>query len=387
MSKLVINLQTNLTSDDINKKVKYLKFPSNINFLNCSKIDTKDEYTKVILQKKPNLHISHLPDEEIYTKNEDIPIINDISRLLKENTPELEYKRRKFEFKKSLHWGQLKLMLSEIEFLTLVMKDLYQKSNGDEIVVIYAGSAPGHHIKYLSKLFPDIMFRLYDPRDFIIKECDKIEINQCYFTDEIAMKLKEEYNNKPNANVYFISDIRREPATEKTVEEDMEMQLQWYKIMNPQLTMFKFRLPWQKGVTTYLEGDIYIQVYPGETSTETRLIIPKNAKMVKYDNKKYENQLFYHNFVVRKQKFNNYQLYKEGLCGCYDCECYYQIVKSYLEIMKKDNSHNKIIELINEISSSIQKKKNLYIATVNDIVESLQILSNNICNTKNINFE
>ena len=45
-----------------------------------------------------------------------------------------------------LHWGQRKLLLSEIEFLTLYA------APGD--LVLYAGAAPGGHIPYLARPLP-----------------------------------------------------------------------------------------------------------------------------------------------------------------------------------------------------------------------------------------
>lgn len=56
-------------------------------------------------------------------------------------------------------WGQRKLLLTEIEFLTEFAKD------GD--TVLYIGAAPGTHIPYLAgELFPYVAFVLYDPARF-----------------------------------------------------------------------------------------------------------------------------------------------------------------------------------------------------------------------------
>ena len=56
------------------------------------------------------------------------------------------------------HLGQRKLLLSEIQFL----------SNTKNKYVVYAGSAPGNHIYYLSNLFPDKKFILIDPNPFAL---------------------------------------------------------------------------------------------------------------------------------------------------------------------------------------------------------------------------
>ena len=63
---------------------------------------------------------------------------------------------------KSGHWGQRKLLLTEILFFTL-----HGKPN---TTVIYAGAAPSDHMLFLSKMFPTYHFVLVDPerwnRDF-----------------------------------------------------------------------------------------------------------------------------------------------------------------------------------------------------------------------------
>ena len=54
-----------------------------------------------------------------------------------------------------LHLGQRKLLLTEVNFLTNY-SDLSKNIN-------YIGAAPGHHIEFLSTLFSDHTFYLYDP--------------------------------------------------------------------------------------------------------------------------------------------------------------------------------------------------------------------------------
>ena len=62
--------------------------------------------------------------------------------------------------------GQRKLLVSEIFFFT-------KFSHGH---CVYVGAADGKHINFLVKLFPDITFDLYDPRDFMIKESKRVKI-------------------------------------------------------------------------------------------------------------------------------------------------------------------------------------------------------------------
>lgn len=120
------------------------------------------------------------------------------------------------------HWGQRKLLLSEIEFLTEYSKD------GD--IVVYAGAAPGTHIPYLAKLFPQLEYYLYDPADFNVTTKDNIYVFQEYFTDNTVRDLRASISRR----ILFICDIRTADAKvmlpeeiEDSIQHDMLMQMNW----------------------------------------------------------------------------------------------------------------------------------------------------------------
>ena len=371
-----------------------------------SKIPLLDkELFDYVFKNKP-LFFSHLKKD---FEKADFPL----NRILKDNTPELKYFRRRNDFKKTIHWGQLKLHLSEIEFLTLVHKEFGKtnfilsssklrknsrnnlnnkigsnESKEKQIYFIYAGSAPGHHIPFLHKLFPDVKFELYDPNPFVLSNNDYINIHtgdpDGFFTNQTAKYWRAE--NHPDKYIVFCSDIRTEPATPENVKQNMEMQLEWWKIMNPELSIFKFRLPWtdekssKDEYTEYPKGDIYIQVYPGHTSTETRLIVKKNAEIKKYYHAKYEKQLFYHNRITRKLYYKNIlgnlTLENDGICNCYDCVSFIEIIKQYLEVMREDKKIDKIklYKLIMKNINYINKRDNL----ISKTIYNLNFMLNNL---------
>ena len=306
-------------------------------------------------------------------------IVNDMFRILDDNLPRVEYKRRGKEVKTVLHWGQRKLLLTEIEFFTMYFKTI-NINEKKSIYAIYAGSAPGTHILYLSKLFPLIHFELYDPRDFcsnLLKNTKKIKTHIQYFTDETANNWKSE--DHPDKIILFISDIRTgdtEHQSAEMVEErvviDHEWQKNWYNIMKPEYSMFKFRLPWDDKKTEYLDGDIYFQPYPPITSTETRLIVSKNAKNKLYDNKKYEEQLFHFNNNVRPTQFNNILfnidiIEKYGLQNNYDGASEVYILENYIRTIEKLEQpinenilKNKICNMIGAISNELSSTRTLF---------------------------
>jgi len=76
------------------------------------------------------------------------------TRVLAEDAPRSQYHSRGKEPKTVCHWGQRKLLLSEIELLTL-----HGSQNNP---VVYPGSASGTHITRLAEMFPAHQFHLYD---------------------------------------------------------------------------------------------------------------------------------------------------------------------------------------------------------------------------------
>ena len=174
----------------------------------------------------------------VYTSHTDVPF----TRVLSPDAPRLPYRRRKGEVKTVLHWGQRKLLISEIEFLTLY-------GNGRNLVV-YAGAAPGTHVRYLIRLFPHAHFVLVDPAPSALQTTSdgKVVVLQEMFTDDVARKFAD------RDDVLFLSDVRsgdpnREGMDEheKVVVRDMRAQEAWCRIIKPVKAMLKFRLPWSAG--------------------------------------------------------------------------------------------------------------------------------------------
>lgn len=237
--------------------------------------------------------------------------------ILLETSNEKPYKSRGDQKKLCIHNGQLKLLFSEIQFLTL-----FWESHVTSPKVVYAGSAPGDHIPLLSELFPDVEFHLYDPAPFKIAPTTKIHLYNCLFTDEVALS----WSNR--TDVYLISDIRTADFHTLTKEEnedmiisDLRMQEKWYQLIKPIHALFKFRLPYNEKVVIekygenfeYLAGHVFFQVWAPASSTETRLV-PTHGKKL-WNIKKYESQLFYFNSEVReKQRFYSPFYYDDTPC-------------------------------------------------------------------------
>jgi len=294
-----------------------------------------------------NPHIFQVKEnpEANYTLNIDEKLI----RILPSDFPKLKYRRRKEEVKTVIHWGQRKLLLSEIEFLTLY-GDLSPTKT-----VLYVGAAPGTHIKYLSTLFPNLNFILIDPAPFSIeeKELPQIKIERKLFTDEDAKKYSEK-------KVLFICDVRSadwsqmtEEETEACVLNDMKCQEIWHNIMKPAKSMLKFRLSWKPGKTLYLKGDIYFPIWGPITTTESRLI-PSEGQC-EYDNTTYEQQMFFFNTVTRVTLFDH-KVNGEGIDHCYDCSAEVHVLNQFfLKVEKIEENSAEIYKKISDMSKKISR--------------------------------
>ncbi|CAK91721.1 unnamed protein product (macronuclear) [Paramecium tetraurelia] len=269
-----------------------------------------------------------------------------IQLLLQENDKRKKYySRAQREKEDVIHWGQRKLLISEIWFLT--------KYGCLSRNIIYAGAAPGFHIQFLSDLFQNHKFYLFDPNDFQVKQGPKITIYQRCFTNEEAQKFKELFQN----DYLFISDIRTANfkcmtpmENEQAVLRDNQLQMEWVKILKPQKAMLKFRCAYPTEInepTEFFQGEIYIQAWAPASSTETRLVPYDYVNTIPYDNVKYEEQMFYHNDVVRKKQ--------KGALS-WDDRAETEVLIEYLRNSGIDE--NQIIKQVNLIKDQITKKLN-----------------------------
>jgi hypothetical protein len=244
-----------------------------------------------------------------------------------------------FKQKANIHVGQRKLLLSEVQLLTM-----YYKRNTIHPTVVYVGAAPGHHIRFLHILFPKIEFILYDGAPYepalraaaastAANKAKIYELHNSFFTDDTCREIAARKLQK----LIFISDIRmgedNKNRFEDLVGRDNAAQRGWVNILKPAYSLLKFRLPYslkhgQK--MSYVKGKIMYQVWPPMASGETRLLVHKDdiKKEMDYDFKTYEEALFYHNRWTRRYCFVKEAAASAAAlplanhdtdCPCYDC--------------------------------------------------------------------
>jgi len=297
------------------------------------------------------------------------------------------FKKRKYNQKISLtqtrnnfHWGQLKLLLSEINFFNQVHGEGTSLS---KTIVVYAGAASGDHIPLLSKMYPDILFLLYDPANFKIKHSENIIICNEFFTDEISEKLTEGVLGN---NFLFISDIRggsEESGKENWIYENNESVGVWVKNMKPKFSLLKFRFPfdWENNENNphassddyeYFPGKIFFQQFAPKSSAETRLFVAKSdiPKTRVYNTKSYEEQMFYFNTDYRQRCFS--RGIPRWVSKNYDTCSMYLILKNYLQLFHEKSSQFDVMSLIKDVTEN----KNFFMKTHFPWMEKISKIKN-----------
>jgi hypothetical protein len=258
--------------------------------------------------------------------------LDSLPLALTAQSPAMPYTERPDEDRTPLHYGQLKLFLAELRFLT----SHTTACTGDPLTVVYAGAAPGHHIPHLARCFPSCQFLLYDPAPFCAELARappaNVAAHQAFFTEEEATALSAAREGGPAPTpLVFISDVRT-GREEDYVEEDMARQEGWVRLLRPAVSMVKFRLPWRAGQTRYLDGDVLLPAYAPLTSTECRLVTSEALALGPgrlYENQEYEQACAFHNTVGRVRCYAH-EVALEGLDHCHDCSMFVSLAGEYL---------------------------------------------------------
>ena len=237
------------------------------------------------------------------------------------------------------HNGQIKLLLSEVEFLTEVHLTRFYR-NGvchgttpplPQFICVYAGGCPGHHIDDILNLFPNVFFVIIDPRfnDRQYKKYQKtwsakrVAICAKHFDDGTAVAIAEWVSGRKVAhhwvherlntlhikqeevgydNLLLISDVRTDAYNADAIDMDMQAQSRWFKQMNASAGLLKFRLPfctkkWTEtlslhhGLYPYLDGVVFLPIYGPPSTTECRLYVRQGCKEIYYRVKDHESRM------------------------------------------------------------------------------------------------
>ncbi|UJR07142.1 hypothetical protein I4U23_011430 [Adineta vaga] len=246
------------------------------------------------------------------------------------------------------HWGRRKLIMAYIDFLT----EYGQNAN---TLVVSAGAAPGGHWNYLSKLFPHLSFDLIDSAEFAVSATDRIHLRQELFNDMLAHEYAPIAKTRP---VLFECDIRTQftgswDEFDEGVKRDMDDQMRWHLIIKPQASMLKFRLPFEQGSTTYLKGELKLQLWAPRRGTECRLIVDRRDEMQMYDHQELDAAMAHFKNIERTTYYPHDMDDAEGIDHCYDCRAELFVLEQYVRQIEKNNQDEEVRERVKQLSKDI----------------------------------
>lgn len=307
--------------------------------------------------------------------------------------------------KTSLHIGQRKLFMNELQFLTQYTKPL------EKVLCVYAGAAPSNKTGLLADLFPNVTFLLVDPNPFAIVGKIPIYLSRKNLVNELeATQVLNKIGTEPiyiinglftnalatavakiSTPVVFISDIRTSRRSDGLVESfdviwNLSMQYNWVVMMNSRASMLKFRHPFYEDLApdfrklsevapytadfelsktygidfvtnaenehlVYLAGTVYIQPWMKVSSTESRLVVANNLgieDLISYS--EYQDKFYYYNNIERfcVNHHNDNADKSLGFDHCNDCALENYIWKNYL---LKYPSTYKVKSLVTKLSA------------------------------------
>lgn len=260
--------------------------------------------------------------------------ITTLGRFIDDTVPRMTYSRRDDVSIGKFHWGQYKLLLSEIEFLSYARRvfgfDILEQID----CVVYAGSANGLHIVLLADMFPEVHFHCWDPSKFAPplhayaeKHPDRVTLFNALYTEEVART----YADK---KTLFISDVRqfvskngmfgkeadnRDDKLRASLKDQdhtlqpgsqaksvlANLQRMWVQTMRPMATMLKFAPPYptpgEPDDYSYFDGMVLTQAYAPFSTTEARLMFDGVPGERIYNTRKYEEQFVFVNSVLRQR--------------------------------------------------------------------------------------
>lgn len=113
---------------------------------------------------------------------------------------------------KKLHWGQRKLLLSEIDFFNRVASDIgYDKFKKQNISLVYPGAAHGHHLLIELEMYPTLVLYLWDPARYnkvlYLAEFLRRKMPIPYEYSDNHMEMAKKYVGRVFINMELSNDI------------------------------------------------------------------------------------------------------------------------------------------------------------------------------------
>lgn len=205
--------------------------------------------------------------------------------------------------------GQLKLLFSEIRFLTCGVE--IHNSPKEKYLFLYIGSGKGFHLPILMDMYEkyDIEWHFFDPNGHCKELYNLAETNKkIKIHDTLFLEDNMEYYKNITRKLLFVSDIRTDEnnvVTSKNVIFDNQLQNTFLKTLKPSFSLLKGRVPFPGEYFEPFEipvGQSYLQPFNKPSSTEHRIFLGSNIvfkEVTEDDLREYEEKFFYFNMVIR----------------------------------------------------------------------------------------
>ena len=243
-----------------------------------------------------------------------------IVRTIDTNTPREKYYKIPHNLRSTRHFNYQGKLLLVIEFLT--------NNDPSNKMVICVGS-----------YFP-CLYKLFPLTDFLFV-CSEVYRDTNIINDDFDPKLAAKIANNSKKDKIFISTSGLKDSFNS---DQFKKIIGGMKIISPVISMIRFYLPWEKGLSVHYDGEIYFSVFGHQTDTLSWLVIKDISLRKVYDNTKYEEQMFYFNKVTRVQYYDNENTVNSD--HCYDCACRTKIIKDYITKYKSEYTMEQLFRML-----------------------------------------
>lgn len=283
-----------------------------------------------------------------------IPTPTKYYRMLRDDSPQLDWDTIARTNMLNCHWPQRKLLFAYLELLTELQRTVNMSLH--RVSVIYSGASPGHHIPLIIKFFRCAQWILVQSPGTSASKWDTYLTNNAKKLNTVIVESLEHAKTliQPDTEVLLICDTHF--GTD--VHNALNMQREIVNIINPKYMFLRFKLPYDVHHVKYFNGRVYPCIWSAPFSTESTLFVHSGSREEKqWDTKKYNDQMHYYNQVLRQTRFENpLKMFIPGYDDSYECKVEFEIIKNMLHVLHLKKNPIVIVNGLNEIMQWVSKR-------------------------------
>ena len=241
-------------------------------------------------------------------------------------------------------------------------------------------------------MFPRMFLSLIDPKPFVdtLTRHPRVSIRtgqpQIEPTDDTPidltggffnLKLAEHYNTTlAGKKVLFVCDIRS-TIDHEAINDNQIRQAKWHTALKPEYSLLKFRIPRipkdisvkepeyanddYKDQYEYFAGILQIQMFNVQSSTETRLVVPKVCRQTTWSLYYHEGKMMKFNRIYRAKCYNNpHRNMSLGIDNCFDCTYMCRLIDTYFKKFNSSLEANSELKNMKAVLNDLNNTVGLY---------------------------